>query len=423
MSQFIWHPNEPPPPIEPHSGAKLSVLRRYLRTYFDRLNLNIPRDEFKLDLVDGFCGGGIFAGDGGIESGSPLIMLEEAKEAESRLNQNRHKSLRFDCRYYFVDVNTAHTDHLRKVLRERGYRVDGGDITVLNNAFEEVALSIIGKIKHRQPIAGRSIFLLDQTGYSQIKLNLLGEIFSNLPQAEVILTFAVDALINYIPKDKALITTLSSLGLTDSHIQAIIENEEESKDKAFIQRLLRDGIRAASSAHYDTPFFIRPSGSRRALWFMHLSNHPTARNVMIQCHWDSSNTFEHFGPGGLKMLGWDSLGDKTLPLFSFTEIDKETMIKQLSEEVPKKLFDLTRGGRESIAVSEVYHSLANKTAAQFEDLDRVILNLASANEFDILNKDGKKRSRHLKTLDSTDRVEQSKSPMLPGILSGKTIKK
>ena len=57
---FKWHPDEPPPPIEEHTKAKLTVLRRYLHAYFDRLNVNRSREEFKLDLIDGFSGEGRF---------------------------------------------------------------------------------------------------------------------------------------------------------------------------------------------------------------------------------------------------------------------------------------------------------------------------------------------------------------------------
>ena len=68
---FRWHPDESPPPIEAHSKARLDVLRQYLRAYFDRLNVSPLREEFKLDLVDGFAGGGTFRDDDEIVSGSP----------------------------------------------------------------------------------------------------------------------------------------------------------------------------------------------------------------------------------------------------------------------------------------------------------------------------------------------------------------
>lgn len=59
VSNFHWEPGGPPPPIEEHSFAKLEVLRRYLATYINTLNQSVRRDEFRLDLVDGFAGGGL----------------------------------------------------------------------------------------------------------------------------------------------------------------------------------------------------------------------------------------------------------------------------------------------------------------------------------------------------------------------------
>ena len=113
---FIWHPNDPPPELEEHSWAKLQVLRKYLRSYFDTLGVNPARDEFRLDLVDGFAGGGAFRYGNAIEVGTPLIMLEAAKAAEERLNRDRAKPLRFNCKFHFVDVNPNHIAHLRRVL-------------------------------------------------------------------------------------------------------------------------------------------------------------------------------------------------------------------------------------------------------------------------------------------------------------------
>lgn len=54
---FDWHPDREPPQIQPHSKAKLVVLRNYLRAYFDRLNIGLGQDRFKLDLVYGFARG------------------------------------------------------------------------------------------------------------------------------------------------------------------------------------------------------------------------------------------------------------------------------------------------------------------------------------------------------------------------------
>ncbi|MYE06965.1 MAG: three-Cys-motif partner protein TcmP, partial [Chloroflexi bacterium] len=215
---FNWHPDESPPQIEVHSKAKLEVLRSYLRVYFDRLNVNPQREEFKLDLVDGFAGGGTFLDGNDVLSGTPLIMLEETAAATDRLNRSRSKPLHINCKFYFTDKNAAHTDHLHKVLAERGYRANDDRVVVRNSHFEHEIDNIIKSIHERQPRAGRAIFLLDQTGFSQVDLALVARVFNELPAAEVILTFAADTLVNHLVDTPQMAKAVRPLQLTESQI-------------------------------------------------------------------------------------------------------------------------------------------------------------------------------------------------------------
>lgn len=413
IMQFRWHPDEPPPPIEAHSKAKLTVLRSYLHAYFDRLNVNLHREEFKLDLIDGFAGGGTFRDGREMLSGTPLIMLEEAEAAKERLNRNRRKALRFDCKFYFVEKEAAHAEHLRRALTERGHRLDNDRIVLRHSRFEDEVEDILKEIHRRQPRAGRAIFLLDQTGFSQVPLMLISQIFRELPAAEVILTFATDALVNHLAETPALVKAVAPLELPEFRIRDLVAERESARGRAFVQRTLRTHIRDKTGATYDTPFFVRPKNSRRALWFLHLSRHPTARDVMIQRHWDHRNTFEHYGSGGFGMLGWDALDSKTTPLFRFGEIDAKRMKSQLLESMPDELARLSSD--QPVTVDAVRHALANETAARFADLDEVILNLFREKEFDILNPDGKMRSRALRQLRSTDRIALPSTLLLPGL--------
>ena len=408
---FRWHPDEPPPLIEEHSKAKLTVLRSYLRAYFDRLNVNPNREEFKLDLVDGFAGGGTFRDGDETVSGTPLIMLEESKAAKGRLNRNRTKPLLLDCKHYFVDKESAHVDHLRRVLNERGFRVNDGTIIVRNERFEEAVDDIVAEIRRRQPRAGRSIFLLDQTGFSQVALELIARIFRELPAAEVILTFAADALVNHLAERQALIKAVAPLELTESRMHELVEQRDGVGGRALVQRTLRDHIRRVTGATYDTPFFVRPRLSRRALWFLHLSRHPTARDVMIQRHWDISNTFEHYGPGDFGMLGWEALHSKTLPLFHFEEIEAEEVQDQLLNSMPSELFGLA--SEKPVTVDTMRHMFANRTTARFSDLDKTVLKLFREKEIEILDPDGRVRSRTLERLRPTDRIAFPAIPLFP----------
>lgn len=408
---FQWHPDDPPPPVEEHSKAKLTVLRSYLRAYFDRLNVNPHREVFKLDLVDGFAGGGTFQDGDETVSGTPLIMLEEAEAARDRINRRRAKPLQFDCKYYFVDKEAAHTAHLRRVLTDRGYQVEGGAIVVRNNRFEDEADGIIAEIRRRQPRSGRAIFLLDQTGFSQVELELVARIFRELSAAEVILTFAADALVNHLSMTPAQIRSVAPFELTEAKIHELIEYRNRDGGRALIQRVLRPHIRSVAGSTYDTPFFIRPRHSRRALWFLHLSRHLTARDVMIQRHWDVQNTFEHYGPGDFGMLGWDALQSGALPLFHFEGLEARQMREQLLDPMARELFGLA--SESPVTVDVMRHRFANRTAARFTDLDEVVLQLRQEREIEIRDAGGKVRSRTLTRLQPDDRIATPETLWLP----------
>ena len=169
---------------------------------------------------------------------------------------------------------------------------------------------------------------------------------------------------------------------------------------------------AYTGATFDTPFFIRPKESRRALWFVHLSRHPIARDVMINCHWNSFNKFEHYGSGGFDMLGWDAILDgSTVPLFNFTEMDRDSLRRQLLDSMPEELYALVSESPATVDV--MHHRFANSTAGRFSDLDEVVLELCREGEFDVLGRDGQRRTRGMKRLHPTDLISFPRSPMFP----------
>lgn len=388
---FSWAPNERPPQISHHSKAKLAALRLYLHNYFDKLNIQLIRDKFKLDLIDGFAGGGIYQDGNEVISGSPLIMLEEAKEAEHRLLQRQTKRLDIDIKYYFVDAKRQHTEHLRRVLEERDYQIGGDKIAIYTSEFGDVVDKIIGSVKRRQPRSGRSIFLLDQCGYSQVHLSMVRKIFYELKNAEVIMTFAADALINFLHDSPQMASRVAPLGISKERFDALLESKHDG-GRALVQRQLKDHLIEGTKAPFFTPFFIRPAASHRALWFVHLSRHPTARDVMVGVHWSLSNTFEHYGPGGFGMLGWEALRCDNIQVFNFHENDASALRDEFIQKFPERLKNIAKGG--GVSVEDIHKECANQTAARFSDMDSALLELFRAQEINILNADGRKpRSR------------------------------
>ena len=234
----------------------------------------------------------------------------------------------------------------------------------------------------------------------------VAKILRELPAAEVILTFAADALYNHLSLTPEMIKMVAPLELTESQIYDLIQLKNGNTGRALAQRTLREHIRLVTGATYDTPFFIRPRESRRALWFLHLSKHPTARDVMIQRHWEIQNTFEHYGSGDFGMLGWDTLRDPgTMPLFSFTEMDQNKMHTQLLNDMPRELFSLA--SEEPVTIDAMRHRFANRTAARYSDLDSIVLQLFREGEIEILGANGKVRSPTLQRLRTVDRIVMS----------------
>ena len=409
---FVWVPGSPPPSIEEHSLAKLAVFRSYVANYIDRLCEGSRRDVFKLDLVDGFSGGGLFR-DAGVEiPGTPLIMLEEAQAAHARLNEKRVKPLHFDLKFHFGDIAPDHTRYLRQALSEREFRIPEHEIAIYDGAFEEIVDVIISDIKRRQPRAGRALFLLDQKGFAQVEFDLIRRIFGELARAEVILTFAAETLLNFMVESPEFYTAARPIELNETDIRDLVGLKHGAGGRALAQRTLRDHLRLQTGATYDTPFFIRPRHSRRALWFVHLSRHPVARDVMVQCHWENFNTFEHYGSGGLDMMGWDPLSDGLLPLFGFSQLDADLLHEQLLDTIPDELalFDFSS----PLTVEEFRTAVANRTAARFTDLDKALSALASAGELDIRTQSGKLRQKGLVRLDHSDHIALPSRPMFPG---------
>ncbi len=318
--------------------------------------------------------------------------------------------MRFDVACYFIDKNQNNIEYLNHLIKERPFQIPPENIHTLVGDFSSYCKRIVSSIKQRQPIAGRSIFLLDQTGFSQVDLEIVRYIFSELENVEVILTIAMDALRNFSQNNRSFASAVLPLHFSQRQIDEIIESRGEISN-GVMQRIFRPHIREITNASFDTPFFITPEKSRRSLWFVHLSKHPKARDVMMGTHWAQQNYFNHVGSGGFGMLGWDTFEEYSEGvLFDFGEIDRENMIKEITEELPRQLHDKLIDG--SIGISELHTQFANETAAKFDDLNGVILTLVKEDELVLLDSNGKKKSsRRTKLVKASDRI------MLPSELS------
>ena len=363
--------------IESHSQTKHRVLETYLRRYFEVRCGLLQRDSFKITLVDGFAGGGMYRlADGQPWRGSPLIMLHVVHEMQAAERARRQKKpFSIDARFIFVERDPAHARALREQIRLDPVSAEfEGRIDVLEGAVETQLEPIIASVKRHSPRSGTSLFFLDPFGYDGV-LPLAQRVIARLPKTEVILNFMVDDLINHLSdrESMAQILARNQLPSVNGALPYIAELKSEEDWRRPIQFLLHKDIWQQSKARFFTPFYITREGSNRAYWLVHLSGAARARDVMVQVHWEFQNSSLHYGSAGLEMfgesvqqavsLGYRATRDDALleqrPLFKFGAADRLRTMNALVEDIPRKLDEV--GG--SMTVAQFFDRHCNFTPA------------------------------------------------------------
>jgi three-Cys-motif partner protein len=363
------------PQLNTHSKAKLKILESYLISYFKTLSKVPTLDEISVTIVDGFAGGGLYTdSDTGEEiKGSPLVCLDSVKLADYEINNNRVKKVNLNVDFIFNDINKEHVDSLKKILLLKEY-IPNSKIQLFQSEFVTKLDEIIAFIRKKNPRNGRSIFILDQCGYTDVPTTSIAKIFSLLPCAEVILTFGVDSILNFANSDGSTNKLLNKIGLKDIPYFANMRLEElkasDKKWRQLIQSKLHKDLISACRAKYFTPFFIRNKTGHGSYWLIHMSQHPTARNVMTEVHWQNHNYSIHYGGAGINMfnepymIGYDpdmdidytnqsSLG------YEFDDHAKQVSIDRLIEQLPYIIYKKDSG----ITFEQLFSNICNTTPA------------------------------------------------------------
>lgn len=374
-----WRPGQPPPTIQPHSRAKHRLLEAYLRRYVETLTQNIRVDRLRLTVVDGFAGGNIYTdpSTGGTCRGSPSIVLDALREAEVKANVRRKKPFKLLDHCFFIEKDWGAFDSLKATLAA-GQHSKSVDQTIhlMKGEFDSHVGGITSFINAKSR-TGRSLFILDQFGFSQVPFRTIRNIFASIPNAEVVLTFAAEDLIDHLSDNKPNPKLRLNPGLDLDSLASKIDKANPLW-KRLIQTELHGVVQKLADAKYFTPFFLRCKESHRDLWLVHLSRHHRARDVMVGVHWDLQNTFAHYGKSGLNMLlGYDQdedfmfTGQSTFEAFLFDAVAAERTKAALTEELPK----LLRDHHQEVSFRTLFATISNQipaTSQQVRDVFRIL---------------------------------------------------
>lgn len=406
-NRYRWN-DEELPVIAPHSRRKHRILRNYISKYVVQYATTPTVSHLKLAVVDGFCGGGRYRSecDSSIVEGSPLQLIRGIHEGVESANKKRSErgiQSEFTCAPYFYFIDND-PDAIRALT---GYLSDttGNSIprnypteticAELNNQVDALIAKSLSISKK-----GRSIWLLDQYGYSQVQFPRIHQILTDLPESEVIFTYAIDMQSTYLDETNlrafAQRTQLAATNAqVDDFLTSILRHQDPAKRRLEIERRIFEVYRHLGAA-YITPFAVHTGASHKSYWLIHLCNHVRAHEVMKSIHWDHANDFAHFGSAGLDMLGYRATSDQEVTgqlslestEFSFDEHAKSRSLRALLEQLPRVIASLPSEG---VRVRDLIAQCANETPASSSIFVEAINRLRDEGDIEIRGPKGEWR--------------------------------
>jgi three-Cys-motif partner protein len=405
-NHYHWKVGEKLPRLGQHSRAKHRILDRYIRRYIEVCTATPVQEKLNLTIVDGYCGGGRYQYFGEEVHGSPLVVLNAIAEMENTLNKIRPKGFEIRTNFIFIDLHRFHTDFLRTEIEESSFRDQlDKSIFIWTADFNGRVDDAIASVRRLSPTRGRSIWLLDQYGWSDVSFRSMRKILGQLEKAEIFLTFSVDSLIDYMSERHLEKRGYKDIELDPGFIRELMADKGEGPGwRTLIQNTLYDHLIDKTGAQFYSPFFIHSAEAHRSYWFLHLSRHREARNVIGNIHWEENKISLHHGGAGLQALGFARNADpRQMDLsYSFDEHALALSRSTLMDQIPRMIRTAIDADlAPSLEMLFGYH--CNDTPVTREIFESVLLDLRDEKEITIEDASGKLKPR-AQSVAWTDRI-------------------
>ena len=396
--QFTWQLKAEPPRIESHTDAKLRLLEAYLDRYFDVVCALPQMDVLRIALVDAFAGGGLYRQGEMQRFGSPLIMIDAVRRAEARVNAGRRKPLRIEAKFFFVDEDANAIEYLRHYLQKTEVSQDTlRNISIQNSTASEALPSIVREISDWSS-SGRSIFFLDQCGYSAAPNGDVRLIYQSLPKSEVIVTYNFGSIYDYMNESAEFLSATAPLEISPEQLRSPLKERDRQAGRYFAGRLLGQLIKRNVGSRFTSRFFLRSEAAGRDMWFVHYSKIPRSRLVMSEAHWAIKNASVTQGQAGLDMLGFRPDWETQIQLdFGFDDRDEGRVHVALMTDLPNWLAQFDENAAPTMDV--LLTLCADDTVATETQFNMALRSLETEGEIEVFTQRGsrKKPSAHLRS--------------------------
>lgn len=382
-----------------HTRKKLDILRSYFHDYL-RVKCTPINRSFKIALVDGLAGGGIY--NGGF-SGSPLVFLEELKRFFDETTIMRKSEglpeLSIECLFIVNDNSDDAWGTLGPLLsaweqENQGIPRFQVRIIRMHERFE-VAYP---KVKETIVKAKLSnvLFNLDPCGYTQVDLHTIRDIMQSFKSPEVFFTFMIGSMLTYANWNNPERThrLISSFGVQQDEFFGDEALRTKQEWLGAVEKIVHGEV--LNISNFVSPFAINRAGNQGYnYWLLHFAKNHRAREVYNDVLHTNAGGQAHFGKSGLKMLDYLS-DDRGTELIDWGGDIRAKNVEALHNELPEVIMEFG----DTVSVQTLKASVYNETTAHSDDFKTV---LAENRDIEVLTDKGNPR-RAISTIRDTDIV-------------------
>lgn len=261
--------------IEPHTEAKLGILRKYLDAWLPIMT----KWNGRILYVDGFAGPGKYVGG---KDGSPIIAIKAVLEHKAEINS--------EIAMLFVEKDNDRAEFLNSTLS--AMKISSNvSFKVACAKFDEHLTEILDAIDAQKATLAPAFVFIDPFGFTGIPFNLIQRIMEN-SKCEVLITFMYEEINRFIGDKKLWPNLVETFG-TDKWKRVINEKDPSIRTNT-LHRIYKEQLEHSAGIKFVRSFKMVNKANRTDYFLFFGTNSITGLKKMKEAMWkvDQAGAFQ-----------------------------------------------------------------------------------------------------------------------------------
>lgn len=257
--------------IEPHTEAKLGILRKYLDAWLPIM----AKWNGRIVYVDGFAGPGEYIGG---KDGSPIIAVKAVLEHKANIVSQ--------ITMLFVEKDKDRADFLESKLS--AIKTPSNlNYKVAHAKFDEHLKEVLGPIDAQKARLAPAFVFIDPFGFTGIPFNLIKRIMQN-DKCEVLITFMYEEINRFISSQKLWPNLVETFG-TDKWKEIITETNPSIRENK-LRRIYKQQLEQEAGIRFVRSFKMTNKVNRTDYFLFFGTNSVTGLKKMKEAMWRTDQT-------------------------------------------------------------------------------------------------------------------------------------